>query len=492
MTIGLGRTSTPCISTAMKWLAIPALVLSSLRGIALAQCNFTMTAPADGAQISGPIIAVTVTRSGSPPLQDLLSYSLDGAQVFRTGVLSTTLAIPACNGSHIVDVAQLDGRGTQICSQSASVMVSGSGIPCSSPAPTVTQTPTPTVTPTPTPTQTPTPSPTPTPTATPTSTPTPTPSPTPSGLQPLGAAAPSGQSWSVTFDDEFSNDSSIDTSKWNGGAGAPNGGFPFCHTSSYNCNLYPNQHDCLGYAGNYGNECSQNFGGTNSGGFGTARYGEWIDATTHALIIQGYPGNDCTNAPNAGCSYTNSIWAGLQNYGIMSQIYGFFEWNAREPDSTNGQADGYHTDLWCTVNSRVDVTFNISDHQFDAAEGIMGFGNASGPTFNFFDNGNSLSSVIYLTSGQTAASGFHTYGLYWRNDGMGTWGSIQPYFDGQPMAGPYALNGPQWANGVYCFAGWSQPNIYVAGELSGSSGVDSHTSATAPLYIKYFRAWQAQ
>jgi len=55
-----------------------------------------MTAPADGARISGPIIAVTVTRSGSPPIQDLLVYSLDGAQVFRTGILSTTLSIPVC------------------------------------------------------------------------------------------------------------------------------------------------------------------------------------------------------------------------------------------------------------------------------------------------------------------------------------------------------------------------------------------------------------
>jgi hypothetical protein len=32
----------------------------------------------------------------------------------------------------------------------------------------------------------------------------------------------------VTFDDEFNQDSAIDTSKWNGGGGAPGGAVPWC------------------------------------------------------------------------------------------------------------------------------------------------------------------------------------------------------------------------------------------------------------------------
>ena len=74
----------------------------------------------------------------------------------------------------------------------------------------------------------PTPTPTATPTPTPTATPTPGPTPTPGGIVPNGAQPPPGQSWHVTFDDEFDRDSAIDTSKWNGGAGAPGGAVPWC------------------------------------------------------------------------------------------------------------------------------------------------------------------------------------------------------------------------------------------------------------------------
>ena len=39
------------------------------------------------------------------------------------------------------------------------------------------------------------------------------------GPDPYGVSPPSGKQWTMTFDDEFTQDRSIDTNKWNGGAG---------------------------------------------------------------------------------------------------------------------------------------------------------------------------------------------------------------------------------------------------------------------------------
>src|ERR1700757_2687683 len=39
------------------------------------------------------------------------------------------------------------------------------------------------------------------------------------GADPYGVSPPSGKHWTLTFDDEFTQDRSIDTNKWNGGAG---------------------------------------------------------------------------------------------------------------------------------------------------------------------------------------------------------------------------------------------------------------------------------
>ena len=39
------------------------------------------------------------------------------------------------------------------------------------------------------------------------------------GADPYGVSPPSGKQWTITFDDEFTQDRSVDTSKWNGGAG---------------------------------------------------------------------------------------------------------------------------------------------------------------------------------------------------------------------------------------------------------------------------------
>ncbi len=39
------------------------------------------------------------------------------------------------------------------------------------------------------------------------------------GADPYGVAPPRGKQWTITFDDDFTQDPSIDTNKWNGGAG---------------------------------------------------------------------------------------------------------------------------------------------------------------------------------------------------------------------------------------------------------------------------------
>ena len=62
------------------------------------------------------------------------------------------------------------------------------------------------------------------------------------GANPYDVSPPSGKHWTITFDDEFTQDASINTNKWNGGAGGtdwcgldfhgkPGGGYMFGETN---------------------------------------------------------------------------------------------------------------------------------------------------------------------------------------------------------------------------------------------------------------------
>lgn len=75
----------------------------------------------------------------------------------------------------------------------------------------------------------------------------PTSTPIPSGL-PTGVPKPQSGSWVMTIDDEFNQDSSVNTAVWNGGPGATvsPGYFPLCHPGGSLCGYSSTDiDDCL-------------------------------------------------------------------------------------------------------------------------------------------------------------------------------------------------------------------------------------------------------
>jgi Glycosyl hydrolases family 16 len=332
--------------------------------------------------------------------------------------------------------------------------------------------------------------PTPTASASPTSAPTPTPS---GSLLPYGnIAPPAGTSWNVIYDDEFVNDSIINTGLWNA---ALSGGQPMCYpngTPASTCqSAYPPSEtitDCLGYDGS--SNCNPGFTGTQNG----HAYGETVVPGT-GLEIQPYPAPYTDPFPTYGAGqYMDNIWAGIQNYGKWpTTIYGYFEWYAKLPTDVSGEGDGYHTDLWCTTNNRFDEG-NAS--QVDVSENIAGPNNHTTTSFNVCqgppdDN---------CTGGQTYSAPdrsdltqtFHHYGLYWSADPSSTFGYMTLYVDGVQTEGPVAVNVADWGNGIFCFAGWAQADIgsNQQGELNGNA-LSANTSYNDPLVVQYFRAWQS-
>ena len=246
----------------------------------------------------------------------------------------------------------------------------------------------------------------------------PMPDPTPAVDGPVGKVPPpAGQNWVVTFSDNFARDATVNSAIWNGGIG---GGNPFCHPSGLAVRLFATPMiDCLGYAGSQGKECVGNFRG---------------DSIHGGLVVQ-----DHNSAPGDN-NYFDNEWAGVQNYGKFSQEYGYFQWVAKLPTNANGEGDGLHTDLWCTPNGRNTLGPNAGAQgaEADVNERVAGPSNRNFTWFTVWDGvAGSATSYAYGAAGSPdLSSAYHTYGLYWRNDGSAPYGSMQLYVDGAPKGGP--------------------------------------------------------
>lgn len=281
---------------------------------------------------------------------------------------------------------------------------------------------------------------------------------------------PSGQTWIVTANDTFTQDSRIDTSLWNGCSG---GGVWWCHSGNGDyC-------DDMGHGGalNAIDDGSQYYGTPPKAPYVTVVKGV-------GLVVQGY------SKPGTNLIDRNESWVGLTNYGHFLQKFGYLEWCAKMPNEANGAANGLHTDLWCTPEERNQVNQSA---EVDVNEGIWGSG-VTKAHFCVWENTPGVppphGSFLYRVPGGFSSK-FHVFGLYWRNDGLGAYGSVQLYVDGKPNSQRVPLNDPAWNSGVYCFAGWMQENTYRDGGTGGGP-VDSRTSNANPLYVRWWRAWQFQ
>jgi hypothetical protein len=332
----------------------------------------------------------------------------------------------------------------------------------------MTNPPPPTPSPTPTPTASSTPSPTPTPTPVVSATPTPSASPTPSsGVQPLGVVAPSGKHWVVVADDEFNQDTSINSTLWNGGTG---GGFvdTFCSGATTS----------LGYTGN---DCANYFGI-----YPAAPYEQVLNGT--GLAIQ------ATHGTPGDTSYAGNQMADLQSINKITIHPGdYVEWSAKEPTDVSGEGDGWHTDLWCTVPGRTDVS--TYGDEIDVAEAVLSTTNTTLMGYAIFGDSNGSPYPSGLVENSTygvpsgISSGFHAYGMFWSNTGGN--GSVQIFLDGAPVTSLIGLpsSDKNWSNGAFCFAGWMQA---INQPFNGGVPVDGSTSNDDPLIIQHFRVWQAQ
>jgi len=279
------------------------------------------------------------------------------------------------------------------------------------------------------------------------------------GAEPYGVSPPSGQQWTMTFDDEFTQDRSINTNKWNGGAGGTDW-------------------------------CSLDFHGKTGGG--------WMFNETSDPCGQHYDG--CTLSRTNGLEMRSpgAPSAALQTGGTTArnakfiQKFGYWEARFKVPHNTHGEGTGLHSDFWMhpipeglrsptewlpeinvgerpTWDAGLDkannkIYFGIHDY---GAHGVRHDGAYGGP---------------HGTSPLTDLSAdWHTYGLYWRDDGSGPYGSMQFYLDGSPLWPPYTLNASStnMASGIYIF-------LLLDNDDKGADWKNN------PFCVQYVRVWRLE
>ena len=345
-----------------------------------------------------------------------------------------------------------------------------------------------------------------------------------SNWQPLGAEPPSGTHWQTTFDDEFTQDSTFRTDLWNGAAwlsvpGDPRpdatGGSSISVASdgtlttpdgiwSFGVHLY--------YCGNAimlngvraGFSCATTLLYYNGQMYaeaqesnGDLRWTQWYESPGAFSGMSFDPVNGLVVQPTLvpyvdGILYSGSPDLPAPYQTKFAQRYGYWEWKMKLPHDTNGEGDGIHPTMWLwPIGLDFSICTSATVGEIDVSETVIGPNNRDHTYFTVHDgcDGSGDSSFPYPTPGITdLATDFHTYGLYWRNDGSPE-GSVQPYFDGVPQGSPITLKySTAWKNGAYIIMNMDPCSPPFNDGTACTANTD-HTNN--PWLIQYVRVWQS-
>jgi hypothetical protein len=266
-------------------------------------------------------------------------------------------------------------------------------------------------------------------------------------ITPNGVSPPSGYHWTPMFDDEFTNDSSLDITKWNAGA-----------SNTDWCDENAGSEPAATY---FFNEDPSNPCGATPGGLS-------------------FGSNGLTMTSNGSPSAAIQTGGTTPASAKFVQEFGYFEARFEEPNMSDGGGSA-HSDFWM---HSVPMLGNAFAPEFDVGERPTWLGSGNNDTkisFNIadgpFGSSNGTSGYFGDCCGDDLSQNFHTYGLYWANDGSGPYGSVQIYLDGTPLlSSPYTLNSADTnlANGIY---------ILLSLDNSSSSSSD-------PFIIQYVRVWR--
>ena len=278
----------------------------------------------------------------------------------------------------------------------------------------------------------------------------PPPPPPPGGPVPYGVPAPGGYQWVITFDDEFTQDGGLNGYQWNAGASNTdwcNGGgnYMFCETENDMCQS--------------SNPGTLNFDPTYGLGMSTGP--------------QFYSNEVCVQGDPDAAIQTGGLSA---NSAKFIQTYGYWEASVMKSPTLGGP----HFDFWMhPVPECNDGTADCWLPEVDVGEQPEWDPSADGSntqlSFGLADYTGGCGSVVDV--GVDLTADFHTYAVWWNNDGSGPYGSMTFYFDGNQVLGPCTVSSQSTniANGLYTF-------LSVDGGSNGNLG--------SPDWVRWVRAWQ--
>ena len=264
----------------------------------------------------------------------------------------------------------------------------------------------------------------------------PTPTPCPS----TGPAAPAGKRWNLVFYDDFTKDTTTNTSKWTPG------------------NMIANP--CCTY--------------TNG---------------TDGITFDSVNGLSLTASNNPNIQQFRVFLT--QSGGVYGQRYGLWEWSVQLPHDVNGSdGDGLHPDIWFHDYCSDHVT--DCGGEDDINEKIIGTANRWYTCD--FPNEYVSNPPCYQYPGSPVGNldtSFHTYQLYWYDDGSAH-GARVNYLDGVAQENTrLPVNQANYDNGIFNILmedGCYDTSIFGGGNACATyPGTPDYNN---PIMIRYAASWQ--